>query len=85
MHRAAALNNLCYAYAATARFDEAVEACTSSLELRENNWRALNNRGAAHWLAGDRAAAAADFAAAQAEAPREDEVEANAALIACAS
>jgi len=81
--RAAALTNLCAGYAATGEYAQAIEACDAALELRSNAWRAMNNRGVAHWLAGDRAAAVADFNAAAAIAGDEDEVQANLSLAQC--
>lgn len=78
-----ALSNLCYAYAAAGDASEAIGACDAALEQSSDAWRALNNRGAAHWLAGDRAAAATDFQAAAAVAGDEDEVQANLALAQC--
>ncbi|SDM83848.1 tetratricopeptide repeat protein [Maricaulis salignorans] len=81
--RAAALTNLCYAFAATAEYDQAVEACNAAIELRPDAWRAINNRGAAQWLAGDHAAATADFNAAATLAGNEDEVQANLSLARC--
>lgn len=82
--RTAALSNLCYAYAATGEFAQAVSACDAAIELTPTAWRAVNNRGAAHWLAGDRTAAIADFNAAAALAGVEDEVRANLSLAQCA-
>ena len=81
--RVAALSNLCFAYAASGDTSEAIVACNAALERRSNAWRALNNRGAAQWLAGDRTAAAADFQAASELADDEAEVQANLALSAC--
>lgn len=83
--RTATYSNLCAGYAATGDTDAAIAACDMALELRDNAWRALNNRGAAHWLAGNREAAAADFRAAEAASSGEDEVTANLALITCTS
>ncbi|WP_417492901.1 hypothetical protein [Maricaulis sp.] len=81
--RAAALTNLCAGYAATGEYERAVAACDAALELRADAWRAVNNRGVAHWLAGDHAAATADFNAAAALAGDEDEVRANLSLAQC--
>ena len=78
-----ALSNLCYAYAASGDAAEAIVACDAALEQSADAWRALNNRGAANWLAGNRSAAAADFQAAAAVAGGEDEVQANMALAQC--
>jgi|GEM_PF-1426471 len=81
--KVAALTNLCFAYAATGEYDNAVQSCDAALERRDTAWRALNNRGAANWLAGNRAAAVADFHAAAAIEDGEDEVVANLALAQC--
>ncbi|MBO6798408.1 hypothetical protein [Maricaulis sp.] len=78
-----ALSNLCYAYAASGDAAEAIVACDAAIEQSSDAWRALNNRGAANWLAGNRSAAAADFQAAAAVAGGEDEVQANMALAQC--
>ena len=82
--RTAALTNLCIAYAATGEFAQAVQACDAAAELTPTAWRAVNNRGAAHWLAGEHAAAITDFNAAAALAGSEDEVRANLLLAQCA-
>lgn len=81
--KAAAYTNLCYAYAATGAYDEALEACNSALERDDDAWRALNNRGAAQWLAGDHVAASSDFQAAAAIEEGEEEVIANLTLAQC--
>jgi Flp pilus assembly protein TadD len=82
--RTAALSNLCYAYGATGEFAQAIQACDAAAELSPTAWRAVNNRGAAHWLAGDHAAAVADFNTAAGLAGSEDEVRANLSLAQCA-
>tara|TARA_R110002072_G_scaffold3901_16_gene27987 strand:+ start:623 stop:1084 length:462 start_codon:yes stop_codon:yes gene_type:complete len=82
-HRTAALTNLCYAHAAAGDFTQALQACDAALALGPDAWRAVNNRGAAYWLAGDHAAAITDFNAAAALAGSEDEVRANLALAQC--
>ena len=82
-NRTAAWSNLCAGYAATGEVDAAVAACDSALELRATAWRARNNRGVAHWVAGNREAALADFEAANAASSGEDEVEANIAMVTC--
>lgn len=46
--RAAAYANLCAGYAALKKFERALENCDQSLSLDENNWRAWQNRAAAH-------------------------------------
>ena len=50
--RSAALSNLCAAYAAKGNPDKAIEYCTQSIELKENNWRAYSNRSYAFYLKG---------------------------------
>ncbi|MBR9826132.1 MAG: hypothetical protein GYB36_10060 [Alphaproteobacteria bacterium] len=82
-HKTAAATNLCAAYAATGEFASALEACNVALGYDDDAWRALNNRGVAQWLAGDRTAALTDFQAAAAVEADEDEVVANLALAQC--
>jgi tetratricopeptide (TPR) repeat protein len=50
--RAAALSNLCAAYAAKGNPDQAIDYCTQSIALREDNWRAYSNRSYAYYLKG---------------------------------
>jgi tetratricopeptide (TPR) repeat protein len=50
--RAAALSNLCAAYAAKGNADKAIDYCTQSIGLREDNWRAYSNRSYAYYLKG---------------------------------
>jgi tetratricopeptide (TPR) repeat protein len=50
--RAAALSNLCAAYAAKGNADKAIDYCTQSLAIREDNWRAYSNRSYAYYLKG---------------------------------
>jgi tetratricopeptide (TPR) repeat protein len=50
--RAAALSNLCAAYAAKGNADKAIDNCTQSLAIREDNWRAYSNRSYAYYLKG---------------------------------
>jgi len=50
--RAAALSNLCAAYAAKGNADQAIDYCTQSIALREDNWRAYSNRSYAYYLKG---------------------------------
>ena len=50
--RAAALSNLCAAYAAKGNADQAIDFCTQSIALREDNWRAYSNRSYAYYLKG---------------------------------
>ena len=47
--RAAALSNLCAAYAAKGDSRGAIEKCDASLELVDNNWRAYLNRAYAYF------------------------------------
>lgn len=84
-NKAAAFTNLCIVYAQTGETADAIGACDAAIELRPNAWRAYNNRGAAHWLAGDYAAASADFSRASALGGGEDEVIANSSLSQCAT
>lgn len=84
-HKAAAFTNLCIVYAQTGEAEQAILACDAAIEIRPNAWRAYNNRGAAHWLAGDYAAASADFARAAELEGDEDAVIANASLSQCAT
>jgi tetratricopeptide (TPR) repeat protein len=58
--RAAALSNLCAAYAAKRQPDRAIEYCTQSLALKEN-WRAYSNRSYAFYLKGQYAKAHEDL------------------------
>ena len=82
-NKTAAWSNLCAGYAGSGEYEAAVSACGEALALRDNAWRALNNRGVAHWLAGDAEAALADFRAADAASSGEDEVAANLAMVSC--
>jgi tetratricopeptide (TPR) repeat protein len=67
--RAAALSNLCAAYAAKSVPDTAVRFCTESLAIDDRNWRAFSNRSYAYWLKGMFAEAASDLDAAAAINP----------------
>ena len=82
-NKAAAYVNLCAALAGQ-RSAGAAEACSEAVTRRER-WEAVNNRGAAFWLAGDLQAATADFARAAELAPSEEAVVSNNALLACSS
>ncbi|WP_323762602.1 hypothetical protein [Maricaulis sp.] len=84
-NKTAAWSNLCAGYAASGDVDAALSACDEALALRDDAWRALNNRGAAHWLAGNRVAAVADFRAADAASSGEEDVSANLAMAMCTS
>jgi tetratricopeptide (TPR) repeat protein len=59
--RAGALSNLCAAYAAKGEPDLAITACTESLEINSENWRAYNNRSYAYYLKGRYREADADL------------------------
>jgi tetratricopeptide (TPR) repeat protein len=50
--RAAALSNLCAAFAAKGNADQAIDYCTQSIALRADNWRAYSNRSYAYYLKG---------------------------------
>jgi len=50
--RAAALSNICAAYAAKGDPDKAIDYCTQSIEIKEGNWRAYSNRSYAFYLKG---------------------------------
>jgi tetratricopeptide (TPR) repeat protein len=67
--RAAGLANLCAAYVATERPDEAIPHCTQSIELFAGNWRAYSNRSHAYVQKEMYAEAALDNAAAAALSP----------------
>ncbi|MDH3419954.1 MAG: tetratricopeptide repeat protein [Gammaproteobacteria bacterium] len=73
--RTAALSNLCGAYAAKKAPDAAIEYCSQSLEIDNNNWRAFSNRAYAHWLKGMHTEAASDLEAAAAINPSAGEIE----------
>jgi tetratricopeptide (TPR) repeat protein len=48
--KAAALSNLCGAYAAHNQPDLAIDYCSESIELDDQNWRAWSNRSYAYWM-----------------------------------
>ena len=82
--RGAGYTNLCAAYARDGQIEAALPACDRAVELRDESWIAYTNRGAAKWLAGDYAAARADFTRAAELESGEDAVLANTALSQCA-
>ena len=84
-HRGAAYANLCAALALDGQLEEALPACDRAVDMREGNWVAWNNRGAAKWLSGDVEGARADFAQAASLESGEDAISANTALSQCAS
>lgn len=67
--RAAAHSNLCAAYAAKREPDVAIEHCTLSLEINDENWHAWSNRSYAYWLKKMYSAATTDLEAAVAINP----------------
>jgi len=79
--RAAALSNLCAAYAAKRMPDRAIELCTESIAVSEHNWRAFSNRSYAYWLKGMYAEATVDLDAAAAISPNARQVEQIRAMI----
>jgi tetratricopeptide (TPR) repeat protein len=72
--RAAALSNLCAAYAVKNLPDTAIAHCTESLAIDNRNWRAFSNRSYAYWVKGQLANAEADLEAAQALNPNARQV-----------
>jgi tetratricopeptide (TPR) repeat protein len=72
--RAAALSNLCAAYAASARPDFAITHCSASLAISSSNWRAFSNRAYAYLLKGMYAEATFDVDAAAVLNPNAREV-----------
>jgi tetratricopeptide (TPR) repeat protein len=73
--RAAALSNLCAAYAAKQIPDAAIPYCNQSLAIDSGNWRAYSNRAYAYWLKGAYAEARFDIDAAAALSPRAKQVQ----------
>lgn len=59
--RAAGLTNLCAGYAALNESNQAIEYCTQSIALNEDDWRAWGNRSFAYWLKGEYGLAGADL------------------------
>lgn len=72
--RAAALSNLCAAYAGKGDADKAIEHCNASIELGGRNWRAYSNRAYAYWLKGMYDEAARDIEVAAQLAPEARQV-----------
>lgn len=72
--RAAALSNLCAAYAAKEMPDMAIRLCTESLAIDAANWRAFSNRSYAYWLKGMLAEATFDLDAASSISPKAKQV-----------
>ncbi|MCP5146074.1 MAG: tetratricopeptide repeat protein [Gammaproteobacteria bacterium] len=56
-----ALTALCSALTQTQELEEAIANCTDAVELFPSRWQALNNRGTAHYVGGNYAAALADY------------------------
>jgi Flp pilus assembly protein TadD len=84
-HRAAALSNLCAAYALDGQAERALTACNAAVEARPDSWRAHNNFGAAQWLFGNYDAADAHFSHASELSAGESEIVINASLSQCAA
>lgn len=83
-NKAAAYVNLCAALA-NQRDAGTAEACEAAVTRNPESWEAFTNRGAAYWLAGDQDAASAEFARAAELGDEEAAVQANSALVSCAS
>ena len=85
-NKAAAAINLCAALANQGSADAAA-ACDDAVVRGEDRWEAYTNRGAALWLSGDTASAAADFTTAAGLAGEEggEAVAGNSALARCAA
>lgn len=73
--RAAALANLCGAYAALGEADTAIMHCTASIDLSSSNWRAYSNRAYAYWLKQMYSEASSDIDTAEALAPQARQVQ----------
>jgi tetratricopeptide (TPR) repeat protein len=69
-NRSAGLSNLCAAHAAKNEPDIAIDYCNQSLEINDQNWRALSNRSYSYWLKDMYAEATVDLEAATALNPR---------------
>jgi len=65
-HQTVVYNNLCAALGTQGRYDAAIKACDTALELAPSNWQAYSNRAAANWLAGDKLQAKQDIESAKA-------------------
>jgi len=72
--RAAALSNLCAAFAAKGEPNVALGYCTESLSIDTRNWRAYNNRAYAYYLKGMYSEATFDLDAAAAINPEARQV-----------
>ena len=59
--RTKALSNLCAGYVGAQQYQEAIDACTQAIELRDSNWRAFNNRAIAYLGQGNLVAAREDL------------------------
>lgn len=73
-NRAAALSNLCAAYAGKNLPDTAIIHCTQSLAINDQNWQAFSNRSYAYWIKGMYAQAQSDLEAAAALSPNARQV-----------
>lgn len=72
LRRYYAYNSLCTVYASLGDSAAAISACNSAINAEPGRWSAHNNRGTARLLAGDYAAALADYQAAAQLAPAND-------------
>jgi tetratricopeptide (TPR) repeat protein len=72
--RAAALSNLCAAYAASGNLDLAIKYCTESITINERNWRAYSNRSYAFYRKGMYAQASSDLEIAESISPNARQV-----------
>lgn len=73
--RAAALSNLCAAHAAKGELDLALQACSESIALNDQNWRAYSNRSYAYYLKGMYAKANTDLENAASISPNARQVQ----------
>ncbi|HZF31107.1 MAG TPA: hypothetical protein VE907_18480 [Gammaproteobacteria bacterium] len=73
--RAAALSNLCAALAAKGEIDLAIQACSDSIALNDQNWRAYSNRSYAYFLKGMYAKANTDLENAASISPNARQVQ----------
>jgi hypothetical protein len=64
-----AYNAMCTVMTSLGRSGEAVTPCTTAMHLEPTRWSAVNNRGTAHLVAGNEAAALEDYARAMQLAP----------------
>ncbi len=65
-HMTQVYSNQCAVLGVQGLYEEALGACDKALELTPANWRALSNRAAINWLAGDKLQAKQDIILAKA-------------------